>query len=47
MGFLITVLAPEPPAFTLKNVFRSPTIQKYDNVNVMEIQKIKDYTSKE
>ena len=41
------ILAPEPPAFALKNVFWSPTIQKYDNVHGLEIQKIKDYASKE
>ena len=40
------ILAPEPPAFALKNI-RSPTIQKYDNVHSLEIQKIKDHASKE
>jgi hypothetical protein len=45
--FVITILAPESPAFALENVLRSPTIQKYDNVHGLEIQKIKDYTSKE
>ena len=39
--FSITILAPEPPAFTLTNVFRSPTIQKYDNVQGLKIQKTK------
>ena len=41
------ILAPEPPAFAQNNVFRSPTIQKYDIVHGLEIQKIKDYASKE
>ena len=41
------ILAPEPPAFALKSVFWSPTIQTYDNVHGLEIQKIKDYASKE
>ena len=44
---VIAILAPESPAFTLENVFRSPTIQNYDNVHGLEIQKIKDYVSKE
>jgi hypothetical protein len=41
------ILAPEPPTFAQNNAFRSPTIQKYDNVHGLEIQKIKDYASKE
>ena len=45
--FCITILAPEPPAFAQKNVFRSPTIQKHDNVHGLEIQKIEYYASKE
>ena len=43
--FSIIILAPEPPTFVLKNVFRSSTVQKYDNVHGLEIQKIKDYES--
>ena len=45
--FSIPILAPEPPAFALENLFRSPTIQKYENVDGLEIQKIKDYALEE
>ena len=45
--FSITILAPDPEGICLENVFRSPTIQKYENVDGLEIQKIKDYASKE
>ena len=47
--FSITILAPDPEGICLENVFRSPTIQKYENVSLdgLEIQKIKDYASKE
>ena len=31
--FCMGILAPEPPAFAQNNVFRSPTIQKYIDVN--------------
>ena len=41
--FSITILAPDPEGICLENVFRSPTIQKYENVDGLEIQKIKDY----
>ena len=42
--FCITILAPEPPTFALKNAFR-PCHQLFknnDNVHGLEIQKIKD-----
>ena len=45
--FSITILAPDPEGICLENVFRSPIIQKYENVDGLEIQKIKDYASKE
>ena len=45
--FCMGILAPESPTFALKGVFWSPTIQTYDHVHGLEIQKIKDYASKE
>ena len=45
--FSITILAPDPEGICLENVFRSPTIQKYENIYGLEIQEIKDYASKE
>ena len=49
--FGVTILAPKPEGISLENVFHSPTklIPKYDIINVdgLEIQKIKDYASKE
>ena len=36
----ITVLAPDPEGMCLENVFRSPTIQKYKNIDGLEIREI-------
>ena len=45
--FGIIILAPDPPAHALNNVFRYSTHQKYDIVDDKKYQKIKDYASKE
>ena len=45
--FSITIPAPDPDGICLEDVSRPPTIQKYENVDGLEIQKIKDYASKE
>ena len=46
-GSVYAITGPQTAGIRPNNFFRSPTIQKYDNVHGLEIQKIKDYASKE